>query len=183
MPGRVAMAATVKACEKRRGSWPAVLRSFPAVVGRSGFAPIGAKREGDGKTPSGAFPVEAAFGYAEKLRTAMPYWRVGEEDVWVDDPSSPDYNQLKKRGETGASSFEEMKRSDGLYEAGLVLGYNRDPVVKGMGSAIFAHVWKSEGIPTSGCVAMERTDLLAILSWLDPLKNPVIILGYIDHTG
>jgi L,D-peptidoglycan transpeptidase YkuD (ErfK/YbiS/YcfS/YnhG family) len=95
----------------------------------------------------------------------------------VDDPASPDYNQWTKRGVTEALSFEELRRADGLYEIGVIVGYNRRPAKSGLGSAIFFHVWAGEGIPTSGCVATSREDLLTILSWLDPLKNPVAILG------
>ena len=61
-------------------------------------------------------------------------------------------------------SFEEMRRTDSLYEVGIVIGHNRSPVVKGCGSAIFFHIWRGRGIPTSGCVAMAREDLLRILS-------------------
>ena len=70
-----------------------------------------------------------------------------------------------------------MRRNDGLYRIGVVIGYNRDPVKKGLGSAIFLHPWRGEGTATSGCVAMAEGDLLRILSWLEPSKKPKVILG------
>jgi L,D-peptidoglycan transpeptidase YkuD (ErfK/YbiS/YcfS/YnhG family) len=167
----------VSACERHGQTWSPVFEPFRAVVGRNGFALPGAKREGDGKTPSGTFCLEGTFGYAPKIETAMPYRQIGEDDIWVDDPASPHYNQWGRKGTCVALSFEEMRRADNLYEVGIVIGYNRSPAVLGHGSAIFFHIWKGRGIPTSGCVAMAREDLLRVLFWLDPLKAPVAILG------
>ena len=150
---------------------------LPAMIGRKGFARPGEKREGDGRTPSGLFPLEFAFGYPSTVTTKMPYRQATDEDLWVDDIQSPDYNQWVKRGETMASSFEEMKRQDHRYRYGLVIDYNRHPVVKALGSAIFIHVWLMEGVSTSGCVALAESELLDILQWLDPGKKPMILMG------
>jgi L,D-peptidoglycan transpeptidase YkuD (ErfK/YbiS/YcfS/YnhG family) len=169
--------ATVHALEKNRSKWRAPFPPLTAVVGRNGFAGPEAKREGDGKTPSGVYPLMLAFGYTDGANTRMPYRKVTDDDLWVDDPGSPDYNKLVKRGETKAGSFEEMKRKDGLYRYGLVIGYNTDPVVRGYGSAIFLHIWKRPNSPTSGCVAMAEKDVLRVLEWLDPAKKPLIVMG------
>ena len=74
-----------------------------------------------------------------------------------------------------------MKRSDQLYKYGLVIGYNRHPVVAGLGSAIFLHVWPGEGFSTSGCVALAESDMIAILGWLDPENKPLILMGDPRH--
>ena len=71
-----------------------------------------------------------------------------------------------------------MRRDDHLYRLGVVVGYNTDPVVAGLGSAIFLHIWKGPGQPTAGCVAMAESDLERIVAWLDPAKMPQIILGH-----
>lgn len=160
-----------------RNGWTSAFPSpINAVIGRNGFAEPGGKREGDGKTPSGVYALEFAFGYTPEANTRMPYRKATEADVWVDDPESPDYNRWVS-GKTGASSFEQMRRSDGLYKYGIVIGYNTRPVVRGLGSAIFLHLWKGTGAPTSGCVAMAEKDLLRILAWLDPKKKPLIAMG------
>lgn len=165
------------AVERQGRTWSRIFEPIPAVIGRAGFAAPGGKREGDGKTPSGVFPLEQTFGYADRIGSAMPYRRIEEDDVWVDDPASPDYNAWTKKGRTLARSFEEMRREDGLYRVGVIIGYNRHPAEKGLGSAIFLHPWQGRGMATSGCVAMAEKDLLRILSWLDPEKKPVAILG------
>jgi L,D-peptidoglycan transpeptidase YkuD (ErfK/YbiS/YcfS/YnhG family) len=169
--------AAVSAWEKRDGKWAEILPPVPAVVGRAGFASPGEKREGDGRTPSGTYPLRRAFGYAPQSPTRLLYRQATEEDIWVDDVNSPDYNRWVNRRETTATSFEEMRRKDDLYKYGIVIEYNTLPVVKGNGSAIFFHIWKGSGQPTSGCVAMDEQDLLKVLEWLDPAKNPVTAMG------
>jgi L,D-peptidoglycan transpeptidase YkuD (ErfK/YbiS/YcfS/YnhG family) len=157
--------------------WSSSTPPMAGTIGRSGFAPPYAKKEGDGRTPSGVFPLEFAFGYEPEADTRMRYRQTTERDIWVDDPASRDYNQWVKRDETRASSFEELLRKDSLYKYGLVVGYNMRPVVKGLGSAIFVHLWNKPGEPTSGCVAVAEEDMRHILRWLDPEKNPLIVLG------
>ncbi len=174
-PGEVkAMLCTL---EKREGTWHVVRPVSDVVVGRSGFALPGEKHEGDGRTPSGIFPLRRAFGYAASVSTRMPYRQVTEHDIWVDDPASSDYNKWMKRGETEAASFEKMLRPDGLYRYGIVIEYNTEPIVPGMGSAIFFHIWKGPDRGTAGCVAMGEILLVQLLAWLDPARNPVAVLG------
>lgn len=168
---------TLYTMEKQKGIWQAVLEPFDAVAGEKGFAKQGEKKEGDGKTPSGIYPLKTAFGYESTVKTKMPYRQASADDVWVDDPESPDYNHWVKKQDTHAASFELMKRNDNLYKLGVVIEYNTDPVIKGYGSAIFLHIWKGEGITTAGCVAVSEENIVKILEWLDPAASPLIITG------
>ncbi len=168
---------SVYGLEKTQGHWRQVSRSTGAAIGRNGFAASGEKREGDGKTPSGMFALKRTFGYEKAAKTKMVYRQVLKEDLWVDDPNAPDYNQWVKQGETAAASYEKMKREDGLYKYGIVIEYNTDPVIKGHGSAIFLHVWKGKGSSTAGCVAVPEEDIVRILEWLDPNAFPLILMG------
>jgi L,D-peptidoglycan transpeptidase YkuD (ErfK/YbiS/YcfS/YnhG family) len=118
----------VYAGEKKDNHWKWVLGPMEAMIGKNGFASPGEKREGDGKTPSGIFSLKRAFGYDKTAKTKMPYRQASEEDLWVDDPNAVDYNQSVKQGETGAASYEKMKREDGQYKYGIVIEYNTDPV-------------------------------------------------------
>jgi L,D-peptidoglycan transpeptidase YkuD (ErfK/YbiS/YcfS/YnhG family) len=165
--------------EKNEGTWRVLPKEFPAIIGKNGFAPIGEKKEGDGKTPTGMFPVSLAFGYAQIVDTAMPYRQATADDYWVDDSSSPLYNTWVK-GKPDAKSMESMKRKDDLYKWGLVVDYNVDPVVKGKGSAIFIHVWRKPGSVTAGCAACAEENILYLLKWLDPAKKPVVAMGTYD---
>lgn len=167
--------ATVSGWEREGGVWRQVLPPAEAVVGRNGLAPEGQKREGDGRTPSGVFALRRAFGYDETVETGLLYRRVTERDFWIDESSSAQYNQWVT-GETPQVSHEVLRRDDDLYRYAVVIEYNTDPVVSGLGSAIFMHVWRGAGEPTAGCVAMAEDDLVNFLRWLDIRRHPVIIL-------
>jgi len=172
--------ATLHLLEKRGGAWRSASPHLSALIGEKGFAPPGAKKEGDIRTPSGIFALKRTFGYALEIPSRMPYRRVGKDDLWVDDVSSPDYNRWVRRGHTSASSFEVMKLDDDRYKYGIIIEYNTDPVVRGAGSAIFIHVRRGEGMPTLGCVALSEEDILKVLLWLDPAAKPLAILGTRD---
>jgi L,D-peptidoglycan transpeptidase YkuD (ErfK/YbiS/YcfS/YnhG family) len=167
--------AALTAWELRDGRWQHFL-STEAAIGRSGFVAADEKREGDGGTPTGTYPLSLVFGYGAEAGTAMPYRQITADDYWVDDPASPQYNTWV-RGRPAAASFETMLRPDGLYRHGIVVEYNSRPVVAGKGSAIFVHIWRGAGEPTAGCVALAEGELREITAWLDPEKGPVIVLG------
>ena len=172
---------TIHTLEKKNGVWRLVFPTFAGSIGEKGFAPMDDKREGDGKSPSGIFPLGIAFGYGASVLTKMPYRQATVDDFWVDDVNSKDYNRWVK-GKPTATSWEKMKRDDDQYKYGVVIEYNTHPVVKGKGSAIFLHVWKN-GESTLGCVATSEQMVLKILGWLDPAKKPLIIMGIESELG
>ena len=148
-------------------------RAVPwSVVTRDGARP-GAKREGDGRTPSGTFGFGFFFGVDPNPGVRFPYRRIHESDVWDDDPSSPRYNQwVDDRYADPGAGPEPMDVS--AYDYGAVIGYNtaRTP---GLGSAIFLHV--NIGTPTAGCVTLPEGELLKVLRWLNPAASPQITIG------
>jgi len=166
--------------EKHAGKWGMIFEPFNAVIGKNGFALLGEKREGDGKTPSGIYPLKMTFGYDESIKTKMPYRQALADDLWIDDVNADDYNRWVKNGATQATSYEKMKRDDSLYKYGIVIEYNTNPVVKGYGSAIFLHIWGGADITTEGCVAVSEENIIKILEWLDPQAEPLIIMGIED---
>lgn len=162
--------------QKTDKGWTVVFDAVPSTLGKKGFAAPGGKKEGDWKTPSGIYALGLVFGYAPKMETAMPYRQATENDFWVDDVQSPQYNTWV-HGVPEAKSFEKMKRKDHLYKMGFVVEYNTNPIVKGNGSAIFFHVWRRPGAFTAGCVAMAEEDIAKIIRFLDPKANPMVIMG------
>jgi L,D-peptidoglycan transpeptidase YkuD (ErfK/YbiS/YcfS/YnhG family) len=154
------------------GGWRRVLGPWPARLGRGGLAPPGAKREGDGRTPSGTFRLPFLFGTGPDPGFAARYRRSHPWTAWDDDPASPRYNEWgdTRYGDPGASP-EPMDVSAYVY--GAVIGYNTRRV-PGLGSAIFLHA--SIGIPTAGCVTLPVPRLLRVLHWLDPRYSPRIRL-------
>jgi L,D-peptidoglycan transpeptidase YkuD (ErfK/YbiS/YcfS/YnhG family) len=167
---------TVRAFERKSdGTWDDAFLTCPGTAGKNGIVSVEKKKEGDGSTPAGIYALGPAFGYAESFDTRLTYRRATDNDFWVDDPDSPDYNRWVT-GKPSAKSFELMKRADDLYELGAVIRYNTDPVVPGKGSAIFLHVWPGPGKPTAGCVAVEKDNLRKILGWLTDSANPRIAI-------
>jgi len=175
-----AFTTTLYVLEKRGHKWRNAFPPRQALIGEKGFAPPGRKKEGDVRTPSGVFALERTFGYAPAIPSRMPYQQSGENDIWVDDVSSPDYNRWVRKGETSAASFEVMKLPDDRYKYVIVIEYNTDPFVRGAGSAIFIHVRRGENMPTLGCVALSESDILEVLEWLDPAAKPLVVMGTRD---
>jgi L,D-peptidoglycan transpeptidase YkuD (ErfK/YbiS/YcfS/YnhG family) len=155
------------------GQWRRVFGPWVAWIGRNGMARPGAKREGDGRTPSGTFGFGFFFGVNPDPGVRFPYRRIHAFDVWDDDPSSPLYNEwVDDQYANPGADPEPMDVS--AYDYGAVIGYNtaRTP---GLGSAIFLHI--NIGMPTAGCVTLPVGELLEILRWHNPAASPRIAMG------
>ncbi len=175
--GRDIFKAELTAWTCDRGSWRRALGPWPAVIGRNGFASPDGKMEGDGKTPVGIYSIGTAFGRKDRINTGLAYRQAQEDDLWVDDAASDQYNRWVK-APARASSYEMMLRQDGLYDVGAVIEYNTHPVEPGKGSAIFLHIWRENGnASTAGCVALEQRRLRRLLAWLKVDMSPLIVLG------
>jgi L,D-peptidoglycan transpeptidase YkuD (ErfK/YbiS/YcfS/YnhG family) len=171
-------AATLTAYERDGNGWREVFGPWFANVGRNGVAPYGAKREGDGRTPSGVYGLDFMFGVEADPGTHYPYRRItGSNIVWDDDSNSANYNRWIDTSTASAGVGPEPMYNTPSYNYGAVIAYNtaRTP---GLGSAIFLHV--SHGSSTAGCVAVPTDQLLALLRWLDPGRAPVIAIGTLD---
>lgn len=172
------------------GGWSPIGPSIDVVVGKNGLAwgdPDAPrtlargpeKREGDGRTPAGAFRLTAAYGVADAppAGTRLPYHQSTAASRCVDDPRSSRYDQLLE--ETPAikdwTSAEEMRRSDGLYDWVIVVDHNplHSP---GAGSCIFLHVWRTPTSPTVGCTAMAAPALAELMAWIDPERAVLVVL-------
>lgn len=167
--------AELNAYQKSGAKWVrASFSPIPVVVGKNGIIRPQDKFEGDKKTPAGLYPLGTAFGNLP-LNISYPYRRTTIEDKFIDDAKNPDYNHWVS-GETNAASYEEMLREDGIYNIGIVVDYNMNPVVPGKGSAIFVHIWYGSHTPTTGCVAMDETNLRKLVIWLNKEDKPYILI-------
>jgi len=188
-----------------RSKWRTASESFPVVVGRGGLGlgdsptelwqkdltglrPL-IKREGDGKSPAGLFPLIFAFGsQTAPGSTKLSYVVLDEFAECVDDAESSHYNTIVNRMRVGNfdwKSSEKMLAVGEQYDRGIVVGYNSYPPKSGLGSCIFLHIWKDAFTGTSGCTAMKRSDLENLLARLDPARNPYLVqlpaAEYIRH--
>ena len=134
----------------------------PCALGRSGVAL--SKREGDGATPIGEWPLRRILYRADRVplpATTLPAAAIAPDDGWCDAPDHPAYNRPVKH--PFPASAERLWREDNLYDFVVVLGHNDAPVVPGAGSAIFLHIARPDFGPTEGCIAVSLPDMLAIL--------------------
>lgn len=175
--------------KNEKAEWKQAGDRFPVVLGRSGLAWGGdmagnatatkIKREGDGNSPAGLFPLTAFFGTSAKPSAVeLPYTRLDQYTECVDDVKSSFYNRVVNRMRVGNfdwKSSEKMLAIGAPYELGLFVGYNTFPVEKGKGSCIFLHIWKDALTGTAGCTAMERRNLERIVGWVAASKNPYLV--------
>lgn len=157
---------TADVAESTRGRLTAGGRLFDCALGRSGIATD--KREGDGATPAGHYPLRRVLYRADRLdppQTPLPVTPIGENDGWCDAPDDPAYNRPVIL--PYPASAERLWREDHRYDVIVVLGHNDKPVVPGLGSAVFLHVAAPDFSATAGCVALRRDDLLALLAIID----------------
>jgi L,D-peptidoglycan transpeptidase YkuD (ErfK/YbiS/YcfS/YnhG family) len=142
-------------------------RLYRCALGKGGLTAN--KREGDGATPIGRFPVRELLFRCDRVSpptTGLPSRIIETDAGWSDDPADPAYNRQIKQ--PYSFSHESLYREDDQYNLIVPLGYNDDPPVAGLGSAIFLHIARDGYSPTDGCVALARSDLIIILK---DLKN------------
>jgi len=153
--------------------WVEVFGPWTARVGYNGVAKSGAKREGDGRTPSGTYGFGFFFGVDANPGVHFPWRHAYPYDYWDDDPRSPLYNEWVDINTQKAGRDPEPMHNVPPYDYGAVIAYNtaRTP---GLGSAIFLHV--GTGGPTAGCVSLPVAELLKVLRWLNPKDHPTIAI-------
>ena len=152
-----------------RGRFSAGTQEMRCAIGRSGMVAAVDKREGDGASPVGLWPIRYVLYRPDKgaaPATALPVRPIAPDDGWCDAPDDPAYNRPVKR--PYPASHEALWREDGLYDLIVVLGHNDDPPAPGLGSAIFLHLAKPDYAPTEGCIALARPDLEAVLAMAQP---------------
>jgi D-alanyl-D-alanine dipeptidase len=176
-----------------RAPWRAVGAEIPVVVGASGLGwgiglhgvgspgePGPVKREGDNRSPAGAFRLTSTFGYAPRDSMSwllMPYAQATDAYKCVDDAASIHYNQMlfSDRSSIDWKSAEDMHRPDSLYRLGVVVEHNPNGRQVAGGSCIFLHIWPGPTGNTSGCTAFGSDAMTAMLAWLNPDALPILV--------
>ena len=151
--------------------WPG--GAAPAAVGRGGISL--SKREGDGTTPAGTYPLLVGFYRQDRVappHSGLPMRALAPQDAWVDDPADANYNRLVSLPYRART--EPMWRRDEIYDVVVVISYNMNPVVPGAGSAIFLHIARPDFSDTSGCIAVQREVLIDLLPLLGPSSRITI---------
>jgi len=145
-------------------------RWLPVALGKGGVRAD--KREGDGATPTGLFPVRRLMRRADgrtgqmPAKTRLPVSAILASHGWCDAPDHAAYNRPVRH--PFAPSHERMRRTDALYDLVLAIGHNDAPPVPGRGSAVFIHLAQPDFAGTEGCIALQRPDFQWMLSRLRP---------------
>ena len=135
---------------------------YPCLLGPAGIRL--AKREGDGATPAGIWPMRYVMYRSDRLmrpRTGLPVHEIEPGSGWCDDPASGCYNQPVRL--PCSASHERLWRSDSVYDLVVVIGHNDSPAIAGHGSAVFIHLQREARRATQGCIALSRLALLHVL--------------------
>jgi len=118
------------------------------------------KREGDGGTPAGRFPLLWAYYRPDRWRRqsgGVPLTPMRPDQGWCEDPASPRYNRAVRL--PAPDCTDRMWREDRLYDLTFALDQNFTRRAKGRGSAIFFHLARPGLTPTAGCVAISPSDM------------------------
>lgn len=176
------------------GAWTLRHGPVPARLGRNGFVRADLRRQGTSTTPAGTFALPWAFGTWSNPGTALPYRTVDRSDWWPYDPrDGATYNVWQPR-RTAASDWrntwaEDLSSYGRQYRHAVVVDFNlpsgvvrtdgervaQRPADTRRGGGIFLHVDRPGA--TTGCVSVAQPDLRAVLRWLDPEADPVIVMG------
>lgn len=186
-------AATLRFYQKSGGRWVPEGEAWKARLGKNGLAwgrgihdsPPGAalKQEHDWRSPAGVFTIGGVWGYETSIRKnpRLFYRKVTPRDLWIEDPTSPQYNRNVILDHDPASAWEkkqQMKQADPAHALKLFIAHNAPPhVVPDAGSSIFFHIWRDDGgRATAGCTSMAETKLRTFIARLDPARHPLYVL-------
>jgi L,D-peptidoglycan transpeptidase YkuD (ErfK/YbiS/YcfS/YnhG family) len=178
-PSAASTTATLSTYQNDGAGWYQVFGPMPAVDGAGGWVPAASRTEGDEAAPEGMFPIGAEmYGVSANPGTKFPYHQLVCGDWWDEDPNSPTYNSFQHVacGTTPpfAGNSEALWTEGNAYPSMAVIDFNTPPTGP-LGSGIFLH--DNIGYPTQGCISLPLSDLDQVLTWLDPARHPVIVMG------
>ena len=122
------------------------------------------KKEGDLITPTGQYKIKYILYRKDRIKKIQSKIRkivINKNMGWCDDPRSKKYNKLVNLPFN--DNYEKLFKRQNIYDIILVLNYNKSPIRKNKGSAIFIHIAKKNYEKTKGCIAIKKVELLKIL--------------------
>ena len=152
------------------GEWNNI-DSTTGRVGANGLAYIGNRVQSTNTTPAGVMSITGAFGVKNNPGTKLDYIKVNNNMYWDLNSENSTYNRLINYNPGG--DYEHLISYPRQYEYSLITDYNHNQVPN-KGGAIFVHCLGRGA--TGGCVSMPREKMIEILKWIDPKKNPKILV-------
>lgn len=115
------------------------------------------RHSGDKTTPIGVFKMNTPFGQAKALEGfPSDYIQVDNSYVWEDDTNKLSRDTSKEGERVGSSGYA------GYYDYAIDAGFNPNGI-KNQGSALFLHCAGEFKDYTSGCVAIEKDQMIQIM--------------------
>jgi len=136
---------------------------FKCALGKNGIKRK--RQEGDNITPKGIFKLIKIYYRSDRIKnfkTNLKKIKINKNTAWCDDYRSKFYN--KEIILPSKYSYENFYRRDNIYDLIVIKNYNINPIIKKKGSAIFIHIAKKKNSPTQGCIALNKKNLLLLLS-------------------
>ncbi|MGU8425469.1 L,D-transpeptidase family protein [Clostridium perfringens] len=152
------------------GEWNNI-DSTTGRVGANGLAYIENRVQSTNTTPAGVMSITGAFGVKNNPGTKLDYIKVNNNMYWDLNSENSTYNRLINYNPGG--DYEHLISYPRQYEYSLITDYNHNQVLN-KGGAIFVHCLGRGA--TGGCVSMPREKMIEILKWIDPKKNPKILV-------
>ena len=175
-------------CYEKSGSKWKSASGLRRMMGHTGSNGISHDRvQGDMTSPAGLWRLGPCFGIKPKPEGLKMPWRdVTHQSDWVGDNDSIYYNTWQERDDPNLADtwdydeVEHLEDYKGSYDLSCVIRFNMYPYTRRRaGSAIFFH---SGNGSTAGCIALPSNDLKNVFLWMDPVKNPYILIsGYQQH--
>ncbi len=165
------------------GSWHMIMTT-PGFIGRNG---LGKTQEGDGKTPTGSFRFNRAFGIADDPGSNIPYVKVDQDSYWSGDPRDGyHYNELVSLKDLPGLDIESGDSEHIIdyiyhYQYCLNISYNEEGT-PGLGSAIFLHCFAPAKPFTGGCVSIPEDYMVFVMQQVDE-DTVVLIDTYEELSG
>ncbi|WP_018638144.1 L,D-transpeptidase family protein [Parafrankia elaeagni] len=142
--------------------WTAVGAEIAGRNGANGWTH--AHVEGDRSSPVGVFSLTAAGGRHPDPGTALPY------------EFRPSFYQAGSHaGDPMAEAFNYVVAIDYNRLPGHPPSDPTRPLGAGAGGDIWLHV--DHNTPTRGCISLPQASMEAVLHWLTPSSQPMIIMG------
>ena len=161
---------------KQNDVWKEVITT-KAYIGKNG---LGKEKEGDYKTPIGAYKFNKYFGINDNPGTKMPYIKLNNSLYWDGDSNSKRYNQMvniETYKDFDKSKSEHLIDAILAYKYAMNINYNENGTPF-KGSAIFLHCYSYNQF-TAGCVAIPEKDMIKVLKNVH--KDTTIIIDLLTN--
>lgn len=172
-PSKTSSYAAVTAYEQtQNGDWIVKNTTENGRVGKNGIEPIPTRKQSSNQTPQGIMKLMGAFGIADNPGALFPYTKITNNMYWDLNSGTSNYNRLVYKNPGG--NYEHLIGYQVPYKYMFTTDYNIEQAAE-KGGAIFFHCNGTKG-PTSGCISVPEETMKWYMKWLDPSKNPVIIV-------